>query len=137
MKKPEFTNKLTDVSPAYLAQEREKFTGIEYQGKVTYKNASRYKNLRTIQNEADGKIFHESWFQKVIDHSPEDTYHTVTINEKNRLDIIANYYYGTPRYWWVVAIANYILDPFDVEVGSVLRIPPLIALYNKGGVLGG
>lgn len=137
MKKPEFTNKLTDVSPAYLSQEREKFTSIEYQGRIAYKNASRYKNLRTIQNEDDGKIFHESWFQKVIDHSSDDTYHTVTSDEKNRLDKIANYYYGTPRYWWVIAIANYILDPFDVEIGSVLRIPPLISLYNKGGVLGG
>lgn len=135
MKKPQFSTRLENVSPAKLSETREKFSSIEYKSKVIYSNASRYGNLRTIQDE-DGKIYHESWFQKVVDYSSEDTYHTVTIQDENRLDIIANVYYGTPRYWWVIAIANYILDPFNVPVGSYLRIPPLTSLYNEGGVLG-
>ena len=36
-----------DVSPSYLENAREHFTSIEYLPKVLYKNASRYKNLRT------------------------------------------------------------------------------------------
>ena len=125
-----------EVSPSYLEDTREQFTSIEYLQKILYKNASRYKNLRTIQDD-DGKIYHETWFQKVIEHTAEDQYFTVTIDEQNRLDIIALKYYNTPRYWWVIALANYIIDPFDVPIGTKLRIPPLASLYNKGGVLGG
>ena len=44
-------------------------------------------------------------------------------------------YYNTPKYWWIIALSNYILDPFDIPVGTNLRIPPLLSLYNSGGVL--
>lgn len=60
---------------------------------------------------------------------------TVSIAEEGRLDIIANQYYNTPRFWWVIALANNIIDPFDIPVGTTLRIPTIISLYNKGGVL--
>ena len=60
---------------------------------------------------------------------------TVTLDDENRLDIISNKYYGTPRYWWVIALANEIIDPFDIPIGTYLRIPSLISLYNTGGVL--
>lgn len=124
------------VSPSRLSEIREKFEQIEYQPSILYKNSSRYRNLRTIED-TSGKIYHESWFQKVVDYSAEDTYYVVTKETANRLDTISNYFYNTPRYWWVIALANYIIDPFDVAEGSRLRIPPLQSLYNKGGVLGG
>lgn len=132
----EYSAKKVDVSPAFLAEIREHFDSIEYLPPITYKNASRYKNLRTIQDK-DGNIYHESWFQKYVDHSSDDIYYVVTNDEENRLDIIATMFYNSPRYWWVVALANYIIDPFDIPVGTQLRIPPLLALYNSGGVLHG
>ena len=55
--------------------------------------------------------------------------------EENRLDIISMSIYGTPRYWWVIALANDIIDPFDVPVGTELRIPLIETLFNKGGIL--
>ena len=55
----------------------------------------------------------------------------VTEIEENRLDIVATKFYNTPRYWWVIALANYIIDPFDIPIGTRLRIPPLISLYNS------
>lgn len=136
-KKPQYSNQIELVSPAYLAETREEFTGIEYLPKVVYKNASRYKNLRTIQDKETGKIFHESWYQNFIPKTSDDNYFTVTKFEEGRLDIIALSYYGTSNYWWVIAMANYIIDPFDVPVGTVLRIPPIISLYKAGGVLSG
>lgn len=45
------------------------------------------------------------------------------IQAGERLDIIAHRYYGDEDYWWVVAIANRIMDPFTLEVGRRLRIP--------------
>lgn len=136
-KKPQYSNQIELVSPAYLAETREEFTGIKYLPKVVYKNASRYKNLRTIQDSRTGKVFHESWFQKFIPNTTEDNFYTVTKAEEGRLDIVAQAYYGTSNYWWVIAMANYIIDPFDVPVGTTLRIPPLMALYRSGGVLSG
>jgi nucleoid-associated protein YgaU len=40
-----------------------------------------------------------------------------------RLDVIAHKYYGDEDYWWVIALANRIMDPFTLEVGRRLRIP--------------
>ena len=40
-----------------------------------------------------------------------------------RLEVIAHRYYGDEDYWWVIALANRIMDPFQVTVGRRLRIP--------------
>lgn len=123
-----------NVSPAYIAESREKFIPMEFLSPKQYTNACRYKNLRRIQDSETKNIYHETWFQKIIDKSNEDEYFTVSIAEEGRLDIIANKYYNTPRFWWVIALANNIIDPFDVPVDTVLRIPSIVSLYNKGGV---
>lgn len=47
--------------------------------------------------------------------------HIVTAGD--RLELIANQYYGDPDYWWVVALSNRILDPFSLVPGQRLRIP--------------
>ena len=137
-KKAQFTYKRSNVSPAYIAEVKDYFEPLEYLPTVSYKNASRYKNLRTIQDVYSGKIHHESYIQQAIQRSnADDAYETVTLETENRLDIIAYKYYGSPRYWWVIALANYIIDPFDIPAGSVLRIPPLLSLYKSGGILNG
>lgn len=135
--KPQYSKLYSDVSPEYLAQAREIFNDIEYLPKVNYKNTSRYKNLRTIRDNETNKVHHESWFQKFVDYTDEDMYYTVTMETENRLDIIAEYYYNSARYWWVIACANYIFDPFDIPKGTKLRIPPMASLYNEGGILSG
>ena len=76
-----------DVSPVSQASIREKFDSIEYLPTILYKNASRYKNLRTIRDD-NGNVYHESWVQKTIDKSADDEYFTVTETEENRLDIV-------------------------------------------------
>ena len=133
----EYTVGTRNVLPNFNDNTREHFTGIEYLQPMVYKNASRYARLRTIQDKDTGKTYHETWFQKIIDKSKSDQFYIVNKDTENRLDAISNIYYNTPRYWWVVALANYIIDPFDVPEGTRLRIPPLISLYNEGGVFGG
>lgn len=124
-----------NVSPTYLAETREKFIPMEFLKPKQYDNACRYKNLRRIQDPETKKIHHETWFQKIVDESNEDQYMIVSIAEEGRLDIIANQYYNTPRFWWVIALANNIIDPFDIPIGTTLRIPVIVSLYNQGGVL--
>lgn len=137
-KKAQFTYKKSAVSPPYLAEVRDYFEPLEYLPPVSYKNASRYKNLKTLKDETNGRIHHESSIQQIVPlSSGDDTYVTITNETENRLDIIAFQAYGSPRYWWVIALANYLIDPFDIPVGSTLRIPPLLSLYKSGGVLNG
>lgn len=137
-KKSQFTYKKSAVSPPYLAEFRDYYEPLEYLPTVSYKNASRYKSLRTLKDETNGRIHHESYVQQAIPLSnSDDEYVTVTNETENRLDLIAYQYYGSPRYWWVIALANYILDPFEIPAGSTLRVPPMLSLYKSGGVLNG
>lgn len=41
----------------------------------------------------------------------------------DRLDTLAHRYYGDSDYWWVIAVANRIQDPFSLRPGTRLRIP--------------
>lgn len=40
-----------------------------------------------------------------------------------RLDAISYRYYGDEDYWWIIALANRISDPFVIPAGRRLRIP--------------
>ena len=132
-----YKNKRSIVSPSYLEDLREVFYPLQYYVPKDYKNNSRYTNLRRLYDEEKGVYYHESWNQKFIDESAEDNFFTVTESEENRLDLVSYSYYGTANYWWAIAIANYIIDPFNVPVGTNLRIPPIVSLYNEGGILSG
>lgn len=132
-----YKTKRTIVSPSYLEDLREVFKPLQYYDPKVYKNNSRYSKLRRLYDNKKGVYFHETYIQKFVDESDSDQFFTVTESEKNRLDIIAYSFYGTAKYWWVIATANYIIDPFDVPVGTYLRIPPIVSLYNKGGILSG
>ena len=51
-----------------------------------------------------------------------DTYGETTIAD--RLDLLANQFYGDPKLWWVIANANNIgKGTLFIEEGAVLRIP--------------
>jgi hypothetical protein len=98
-----------------------------------YEHTSRYGKYRQI---LDGSTSYIETFNKSdIVKSEEDKFHTVLTEQENRLDIIANIYYKDPSFSWVVALANDIIDPFVVPVGTILRIPPIVSLYNLGGAL--
>lgn len=127
--------KRTNVSPAYIAEAREVFQHPVYYEPKIYPNVSRYSNLRRLKDTDTGKFFHENWIQKSISETSSDQYYTVTLEEVGRLDIISNDFYGTPKYWWVIGIANNILDAFDVPLGTTLRIPPIMSLYTEGGII--
>lgn len=47
--------------------------------------------------------------------------HVLSVGE--RLDLLAFKYYGDPEYWWIIAMANRIQDPFSLTVGQRLRVP--------------
>lgn len=79
--------------------------------------------------------YHETYEPYVIPKSESDYYYKVEKKNENRLDIISNVVYNTPRFWWVIAMANGIVDPFKVPADTILRIPPIASIYQDGSVL--
>jgi hypothetical protein len=52
----------------------------------------------------------------------DDISYMVTANE--RVDLLANKYYGDPVLWWVIAVANgHELLPTALNEGETIRIP--------------
>jgi hypothetical protein len=60
-----------------------------------------------------------------------DNYHTITEIDKFRLDLIAHRFYIQVEYWWIIALANEILDPFNIPINKILRIPSEEVVINK------
>jgi hypothetical protein len=52
--------------------------------------------------------------------------------EGERLDELAQRYYGDPSFWRLIAAFNNIADPMRIAGGTVLRLPPLSALTGTG-----
>ena len=120
-----------------LLMYREKYSQIKYLTPRKYNHVSRYTTVRRIKDKLTGKLFHENWNKKQVDSSAQDEYFVITMREENRLDIVANDYYNNPKFWWMIAIANNIIDPFDVPIGTRVRIPDVLSFYNVGGILSG
>lgn len=90
---------------------------------------SRYKIYRQIGQGKDSYL--ETFNQREIPETDEDIYYIVPQSDENRLDLVAYRYYNDASLWWVIAIANKIIDPFVVSVGQVLRIPSVTSIYSS------
>lgn len=98
----------------------------EYVGKN-----SRYNVLSKITDLDTNINYLETQNQTEIPANRGDFTHVVSIGEENRLDILANNYYGDPTLWWAIAMANNIIDPFVIPAGSILRIPSISTLNTQ------
>lgn len=123
------------ISPSYLAVFRERYEQLIYQQPRIYKFISRYSRIRLIQDDIAQKVHHEIFPRRFIEKSNEDSSVQIDNVSENRLDIIANSFYGDPKYWWYIAQANNIIDPFDVPRDVVLRVPITSTLYTENGIL--
>jgi len=77
------------------------------------------------ENEHDGK--RNGGFRKyqttIYDTVPEDNTDVYVITQEgDRLDNLANQFYGDPTLWWFIARANNLYS-MNVEAGTSLRIP--------------
>jgi hypothetical protein len=92
---------------------------------------SRYTYAETLLQKETKRRYLESVIYPKIPLSDEDIY--VITNSTDRLDLLANQYYGNTMYWWVIAVANNINDgTLYIEEGRQLRIPKnLPAILNE------
>lgn len=66
----------------------------------------------------------EWWDRNTFSTSPDDRNYVVERQFQGRLDLISDLFLGEPRYWWVIAMHNNIIDPYtEVVEGVVLYIP--------------
>jgi len=83
--------------------------------------ASRYKNNET-QKLKDGRVVYKTKIYPNIPKSDKDIY--IVTQTGDRLDTLANQFYGDSSLWWIIATSNNIHDAtFSVSDGTILRIP--------------
>lgn len=86
-----------------------------------YNKSSRYVHGGVTEV---GELGLEWWERQNIPTADTDTIFTVDSFHANRLDLISSAFYGEPRWWWVIAQINNILDPQqEVIEGLVISIP--------------
>ena len=111
--------------------------GIAYSVCREFDHISRYRTLRQVvhnPNDLDRYVTLET--PNAFTTHTEVIYHDVTVDEENRLDIIAHKYLGSPTYGWVIAYFNGIEDGYTVLEGQKLQIPTNITvLFDKGEIL--
>lgn len=95
--------------------------------------ANRYQNNK-VKKLNDGREVYESKIYPKIPKSDSDIY--AVTQGGDRLDTLANDFYGDSSLWWIIATANNIHDaPFALPDGTVLRIPQnytdIISQFNK------
>jgi len=92
------------------------------------KNSTLVRNSRYVSGgETEvGTNTIEWWERTKFTTSPDDSTYVVEKKFVGRLDLITAVFLGEPRYWWLVAQYNNLLDPYDeITEGRVLYIPTL------------
>lgn len=87
---------------------------------------SRYKYYDTVWNKALNtkyKGFSNVDFVELFS-STDDIVYTIPLEFNYRPDLIANYFYGNPKLYWVLIFVNSISDsPEGFEAGKEIKIP--------------
>lgn len=82
---------------------------------------SRYETNSTKKT-TDGRIVYKTKRYPNIPLRETDVY--VATETGDRLDTLANHFYGHANLWWIIAAANNIHDAkFSFPDGTILRIP--------------
>jgi hypothetical protein len=73
----------------------------------------------------------EWWERKVFPVNSDDTVYVIEKRFEGRLDLISAVFLGEPRYWWVIAQYNNVLDPHsEITEGAIIYIPTLSRVMN-------
>lgn len=94
--------------------------------------ANRYENIQIISGSAPTDIrYYRNVIYPEIEPTEEDTY--IIASSFDRLDLVANDFYGDPNLWWIISSANNLPgNSLYITNGTQLRVPanPLAA-FNK------
>ena len=108
---------------------------IRYLNPYNYTKPSRYSKLRTIKQDGIEKAYHEVVNATPLVDVSSCQLFKVTGLYINRLDLIADKFYGDASFWWYIAKQNGITNFEVVPADTVLQIPPYDSLMTDGRVL--
>jgi hypothetical protein len=81
----------------------------------------RYDNLSMVNRTGKGMVYRSQLLPYI---SPSDSDIVIITEEEDRLDLLANQFYGDPNLWWVIAVYNNLTDiDLKLEAGLQLRMP--------------
>jgi len=81
----------------------------------------RYDKIATQNKQGRGLVYNSIVLPYV---EPVDTDILIMTNDGDRLDLLANHYFGDSSLWWVIATANNLTDiDLKLKSGTQLRIP--------------
>jgi hypothetical protein len=111
--------------------------GIQYAVCRDYKHISRYKGLRqVVYNPYEDDRFIALETTNPVEIKASYRMYTVPTLEENRLDLIADKFYGSPNYAWIISYMNGIEDGYTVYAGQKIKIlQNFTDLFAKGELL--
>ncbi len=120
-----------------ISYKKLKIRPIQYTVCRNFNHISRYKGLRQIiHNPDDRDRFIALETMNPFSSNLEFMYYDVPYIYENRLDIIANKFYGSAQYSWIISYFNDIEDGFTVLEGQRLKIiKNFTELFNNGELL--
>lgn len=87
--------------------------------------AERYLYIGVEKN-AQGKRYYKTTLYPYIEPSNSDYY--IYASDGDRLDLLAQQFYGDPTLWWIISNSNNIShDSLFITPGTQLRIPTNIS----------
>ena len=95
---------------------------------------SRYRKDKRLKMKS-GVLANETVRRRLVRDTNDDRYIRVNPDEEHRIDLVAFRAYNDVRLWWIIAVANDLEDPMILDVGTVLRIPSMFAIYGRAGIL--
>lgn len=102
------------------------------------KNSTRRRKTRYVAGGSTEINQHglEWWERAILTSAPDDILYKVEKKFENRLDLIASIFLGEPRYWWIIAQYNNVLDvSAEIKEGATIYIPSMArvdAILNTG-----
>lgn len=91
-------------------------------------SSSRYINLDLVRYDDKVMMNVPDRLNIVPSITHPDSTIVVTGRLVNRLDLVSLQYYGTPKYWWVLAYYNNFKNPFLLPHGTVMQVPSFTTL---------
>ena len=79
-----------------------------------------FSNIAIDKSKRNSRVYLSLYYPEIA-LSNSDVY--IIANESDRLDLLAQQYYGDVNYWWIIAHANQISGTFFLNPGDQIRIP--------------
>ena len=80
----------------------------------------RYETTPIKTDKSGIRVYSTTYYPDI---PPDDSDEFISVIDGDRVDLVANRYYGDVSLWWVIAKANGIKGRAALTPGDVLRIP--------------